>query len=143
MSGISCRFLFVVVSCWQLLTFPVSLYESFPCRFPCRRILPFPRAPLHDLLSSVHPKVVPIFPQCSSQCLYRYNQFHFHFIVLSLSFHLHCHLVRIPNVTLTCASSVRLDCRTRLQRYVKHFPFSKFFRNFLQKKCIFHTFTNS
>ena len=39
----------------------VFLHESLPCRFPCRRVLPFPRTFLHDLFPPVHPEVVPIF----------------------------------------------------------------------------------
>ena len=56
----------------------VFLHESLPCRFPCRRVLPFSRAFLHDLLSSVHSEVVPVFSQFPSQTLYRYDQYCFH-----------------------------------------------------------------
>ena len=50
----------------------ISLHKSFSRRLPCWCIHPFPRAPLQDLLPSVHPKVVPVFPQCPSQRIYWY-----------------------------------------------------------------------
>ena len=57
---------------------PVLLHESFPCSLPSRRVLPFPRTFLHDLLSPVHPEVVPVLPQFPSQAFYRYDQYCFH-----------------------------------------------------------------
>jgi len=43
------------------------------------------RTPLHDLFPFVHPEVVSILPQLSSQRLYRYYQFCYHiFSVLSV-----------------------------------------------------------
>ena len=65
---------------------PVLLHESFPCSLPSRRVLPFPRTFLHDLLSPVHPEVVPVLPQFPSQAFYRYDQYCFHIISFSIVF---------------------------------------------------------
>ena len=75
----------ITVGCLLLAAIPASIpfHKFISCRLPCRCIHPFSRTPLHDLLSSVHPKVVPVFPQCPSQRLYWYNQFCFHLFILS------------------------------------------------------------
>ena len=57
----------------------VPLYKSLPCSFSRWCIRPFPRTPLYNLPASVHPKVVPVLFQLSSQRLYRYDQFHYHY----------------------------------------------------------------
>ena len=57
----------------------VTLHKSLPCSFSRWCIRPFPRTPLYNLPATVHPKVVPVLFQLSSQRLYRYDQFHYHY----------------------------------------------------------------
>ena len=44
------------------------------------------RASLHNLFAFVHPEVVPVFPQFSSQRLYRYDQFCYHITPFFVSY---------------------------------------------------------
>jgi len=63
-----------------LFGLPVFLNESLLILlFAFRLHMPAPvRTPLHNLFAFVHPKVVSVFPQLSSQRFYGYNQFCYH-----------------------------------------------------------------
>ena len=108
---------------WFLLLFLCKGGDkSLPCCLPCRRVLPFPWAFLHDLLSPIHPEVVPVLSQFPSQALYRYYQYCFH---NSSLFCVRCH--RTCYSTLFCFR--RYSYLALLERFLS--PLSVFCARYL------------
>lgn len=55
----------------SLIPLPPRPRKLLPRSFPRRGIFPFRRTALHDLLTFVHPEVISIFPEHTSQALNR------------------------------------------------------------------------